>query len=263
MLGRCLLRLQQYERLMKGIVASHCLSVSASSPNGSLEAQVAATSGKTLGQLVGRMFGTYVLRDGDDYLDPQPAKSDHGNSFTFRVTRSLPPESYEATQRRFSELVELRNLLVHHFLEQHDLWTVHGCDEAVAALVAAYEQIDLGANELRDWAEEMEKTRQSSAALLSDPVVLELIVNGVGPDGTVHWPTAGVVYALRRACRNLAVDGWTRVDKAASWITEHEPAQTPKKYGCTRWRQVIHEARQFEIRYLPERGHPGAWYREL
>src|SRR3546814_4746275 len=71
-----------------------------------------------------------------------------------------------------------------------------------------------------------------------------MLLNGIGPDGTIHWPMAGIVSALHQALRELAVDGWASLDAAARWMSENHPEQTPQKYGCARWRHVIHESGQ-------------------
>ncbi len=63
-LGRCMLRLQQYERLMKLLLAHHELA----GPADRLEAQRAANlekvSDKTLGTLVKSLFESYAVPDG-------------------------------------------------------------------------------------------------------------------------------------------------------------------------------------------------------
>lgn len=69
--------------------------------------------------------------------------------------------------------------------------------------------------------------------------------NRLDPElGKIHWPVAGIVGALREAFHTLSIDDWVSLDAAARWITEHHPQQTPQKYGCSRWRHVIHESRQ-------------------
>lgn len=78
----------------------------------------------------------------------------------------------------------------------------------------------------------------------SAPQVHDRVVNGIA----IHWPIAGIVSALRQAFRERSIDGWVNLDTAARWVSEHHPEQTPKKYGCARWRHVIHESGQFELR---------------
>jgi len=61
LLGRCLLRLRQYERLMKAVVAHHDLSGPAHALEKIRAARIDDASTKTLGTLVGQLFGSYVI----------------------------------------------------------------------------------------------------------------------------------------------------------------------------------------------------------
>ena len=178
-----------------------------------------------------------------------------------RMQLSLSPEDYVRTQSDLKELVRLRNNLVHHFIDQHDLWSIDGCRTARDALVAACERIDKHFEQLRGWAEHMDQARRLAAEFVQSDVFYDLIVNGIAPDGTVNWPAAGIVRALREAANELAVDGWTPVAAAGRWITERSPEQQPNKYGCASWRQVLHESRLFELRYRDVDGQRAAWYR--
>jgi hypothetical protein len=159
-------------------------------------------------------------------------------------------------------LVVLRNNLVHHFIDQHDLWSLDGCRGAQDALIAAYNSIDQHLEKLQEWAEVLQKARRQAAELFQSDGVHEFIVNGIAPDGTVYWPSAGIVYALREAAGELAVDGWTSVEEASRRIAEREPEQLPAKYGCSSWQQVVHESRIFELRYFEVDGRRSARYRK-
>lgn len=78
-----------------------------------------------------------------------------------------------------------------------------------------------------------------------------MLVDGIAPDGQVHWPMSGIVSSLREAEVALAQggqDGWTVLNAAIAWQRQHAPEQTPKRYGCSSWRQVLHESGQFEVR---------------
>jgi hypothetical protein len=70
LLGRCLLRLQQYERLMKAIVAHHDLSGPAHALENIRAARIDDASTKTLGTLVGQLFGSCVVTEGADSATP-------------------------------------------------------------------------------------------------------------------------------------------------------------------------------------------------
>ena len=178
-----------------------------------------------------------------------------------RLHLTLSAEDYVRTQSDLKELVLLRNSLVHHFIDQHDLWSTDGCLTAHDALVVAYARIDQHFEQLRGWAEHMDQVRRLAAEFVQSDAFQDLVINGIAPDGTVDWPAAGIVRALREAANELAVDGWTAVAAAGRWILERSPEQQPSKYGCASWRQVLHESRLFELRYRDVDGRRAAWYR--
>lgn len=262
LLGRCLLRVQQFERLLKALVASHEISGSPKTLEKNQRARIAEASDKTLGTLIGRLFGNCVVREGFESVDRSPEPLTEPASFAFVLRLTLSQMDYDKLKADMRELVALRNSLVHHFIEQYDLWTVEGCSCAKQALLRSYADIDRCFEQLHAIANSMDHARQAAAESMKAPEFLNLVVNGIHPDGTVYWPLAGIVSALREACPDLAVDGWTNLDAAAGWVSEHRPDQTPQKYGCSRWRQVLHESGQFELRRMTHNGQFGAWFRE-
>lgn len=262
LLGRCLLRLQQYEHLIKALVAHHEIAGPAHALESIRAERIADTAGKTLGTLVGQLLGSYVVTGDADTLDEIAARAPSDTiSFGMRMQLSMSADDYARTESDLKELVLLRNSLVHHFIDQHDLWSLEGCQGAHDALVAAYSRIDQHFEQLRGWAEHMDQVRRLTAEFVQSDAFHELVVNGIAPDGTVDWSAAGIVRELRDAAGALAVDGWTPVALAGRWISDRHPEQLPAKYGCSSWRQVVHESRLFELRYREVDGQRAAWYR--
>lgn len=262
LLGRCLLRLQQYERLIKAIVAHHDIAGPAHALESIRAERIADTATKTLGTLVGYFVGSYVVTDEADNSDKFEDKAPNDvMSFRVRTSMSMSAEDYARTEADLKELVLLRNNLVHHFIDQHDLWSLDGCRGANDALLAAYSLIDRHFEQLRGWAEHMDQARRLTAEFVQSDAFHDLVVNGIAPDGAVDWPAAGIVRALRNAASALAVDGWTPVAMAGRWIAERHPEQLPTKYGCSSWRQVVHESRLFDLRYREVDGQRSAWFR--
>lgn len=127
LLGRCMLRLQQYERLIKAIVAHHDLRGPAHAPESIRATRIADAAGKTLGSLVGQFLGSYVLVDGTDTsVDALDEAPEDVISISMRVCLSLSAEDHAQTQDGLNELVSLRNNLVHHFMDQYD-WPRSSC----------------------------------------------------------------------------------------------------------------------------------------
>lgn len=261
LLGRCLLRVQQYEELLKHLIAVQAFSGTPETIHRSMDARRAEAAGLTLGALVGRLLGDYIQKEGSDAPEEGPDQN-QGSHFSFRLQVRLPDESYEALKADLRALVTLRNSLVHHFIVQHDIQTLDGCLLAQAELHRSYAEIDRRVEQLSIFANELDQTRKEAAKAMASPEYIEAAVNGIMPDGQIHWPGAGIVYVLRRAFRELSVDGWANLNVAARWVAEQEPEQTPKKFGCTSWQQAVHESGQFELRHFTHNGQSGRWYRE-
>lgn len=263
LLGRCILRLQQYERLIKAVLAHHELAGPAHLLEKIRDKRVQDWKSTTLGLLTGKLLDSFVVQDGverkllaDDIANDMP-------HFGSRTGVLMAADDYARTRGSLEELVELRNGLVHHFIEQYDdLWQPDGCAAAREHLLTCHTRIDGHFEQVRAWAEGMEQAQRHLTSFMQSPAVHDLMVNGISPDGTVDWSSAGCVETLREAIDALAVDGWVSVDAAADWISTHHPDQTPEKYGCRTWRQMIHESRRFDLRYREEDGRKVAWYRE-
>lgn len=252
-LGGCLLRLQQYERLLKAMVANTDLAGEPAQLQAVRDVRVASVHKTTLGGLVSLFTGGY-LRAEDE---PVPAQETDDKSpvdrlcFSFQQRMEMSAERLEAITAELKELVDLRNELVHHLLERFDLGQLDRCEAAVAYLDESRATIDRHYQTLRTWAEHMDKARALAASFMQSDAFNDFLINGIAPDGQVHWPISGIVSSLREAEQALAPTGgqahWVELNAAIDWITKQHPDQTPKRYGCSSWRQVLHESREFEV----------------
>ena len=262
LLGRCLLRTQQYERLMKAILAEHELAGAVETLADQRATRVEKFSDKSLGTLVKSLFETCVVPEGfERELLPDDKMPTDRASMAFSVRLSLEPNAWARAKSAIEELVTLRNDMVHHLVDRFDLWTEDGCIAAINHLESGYERIDRHFRELAEWAKGMAEARNAAAAFSRTEAFRELLVNGIEPGGSFDWKQTGVVRVLREAAQTLAVDGWTRLDDARSWVVEKHPEQTPSKYGCRTWPQVLSESRQFELQYRAQEGRKVAWFR--
>lgn len=262
-LGRCLLRLQQYETLLKSLVAHRDIAGPPAQLQAIRDAKVAWVQKQTLGTLVGMLTDSYLTQSQDADAVDEEESGDGGLWVRFRSQMELAPERYDAIRVALKELVDLRNELVHHFLQRFNIWEEDGCAAAEVHLDASYETIDGHFLTLRGWAQTMQDAWSHMASLMTTPEYQDFVVNGIWPDGTVNWSTSGVVNSLREAESRFATNGWTKLDAAKAWIRERHPDQQPLRYGCGSWRQVIHESRQFEIRKQASKdgGSNEVWYR--
>ncbi len=81
-LGRCLLRIQQYEHLMKSLLASRQLAGPAAAFEALRSARADTLATKSLGHLVGELTGSFVTT-GQAVVDLEP--SSEGNDAWFAI----------------------------------------------------------------------------------------------------------------------------------------------------------------------------------
>jgi hypothetical protein len=261
-MGRCLLRLQQYERLMKSLLANHEVGGAVDELDAHRARRVERFADKSLGALVKALFDSYVVVEGTErsVLDEAKLPSDR-ISMSFQFTMQMTAERRAEVKAAIEDLVRFRNDLVHHLIEQHNVWTDEGCAAAIEHLQASYDRIDGHFHQLAEWAEHMRSAMLHAASLEQSQVFQDLVLNGIAPDGVVDWPNAGIVRALRDALRTNAVDGWLRLEEARVWIAQHDPEQLPQKYGCRTWPQVLSESRCFQLEYRSGDAGKVAWFR--
>jgi hypothetical protein len=263
LLGRCLLRLQQYEGLLKALLARHHIA----GPSSELEAIRQANADRfgtsTLGLLIGELFSTVLVPRGTERpVLPSEGASEMEASIGIRFGIEMEPEDHASLKASLKTFVDLRNDLVHHLLERFDLWTDEGCVNAVGHLETAYEAIDRHDQQLREWCQNFDESSQQVGAWLMSDEARDFLVNGIDPNGTVSWPDAGISRVLREAWQSQAANDWMRLDDAVAWITRHHPAQVPARYGCKSWREVVSKSRIFtQERRLAADGRSESWFR--
>jgi hypothetical protein len=267
-LGRCLLRLQQYEGLLKAIAAHHEIAGPADKLQVIRDSRVEELSNKTLGHLVGVLTGSYLSVESTEVADSStadaPREADPSQVwFRMRSSISMSPEGYAETVQQLRELVTLRNDLVHHLVERFNVWTLDGCRDAAAHLDATYLRIDGHYASLTTWAKSMQEAHALTASFFASKAWEDFYVHGIAPEGTVDWPRATVIELLREAAASEARDGWTNLADAIAFIGARHADHTPKRYGCSSWRQVLHESKLFDVRRDKAMdAAPGAtWYR--
>lgn len=268
LLGRCLLRLQQYEGLLKSLLAHHELS----GPPAQLQARqadrISDLATTSLGNLAKILFESYVVARQPGEIaasDDEELKSAEPVEITIRtrMTLEMSPDDYARTKQAIKELVDLRNTLVHHFIETFNVWTLDGCAQATEHLTDCYGRIDAHFEQLRHWAVHMDNARALAASFMQSEQFQDFLVNGIAPDGVVEWAHAGIVACLREAATLRGPDGWTLLESAIEFIGRSHPEQKPEKYGCRSWPQVLNESRVFDLQYRDVAGMPrAAWFRE-
>lgn len=267
-LGRCMLRLQQYERLLKAMVATISLEGHPEDLPGVRSQQEAATSKKSLGALVGRFTGNCLTENRPTTEDPTADVSPGDEAtdapwFRIRLNIAMSLERHEQATAALAELVAMRNDLVHHLIERFDISEESGCLAATRHLQDCYQKIDDHLGQLKEWSDGQANVRQLAASFMQSTEFENAFVHGINPDGTVCWERSTIVECLRDAENACSVKGWASVDAAINFVMREHRDQTPSRYGCKTWRQVLMKSGQFELRSETgsEESKGESWYR--
>jgi hypothetical protein len=243
-LGRCLLRIQQYEMLLKRLAAHIDLQGPAEEILNLQQKKAEGLQNKTLGQLVRILTDDYLLTSEDERVDAP--SSGQAGWFRFQSRMLLSEESLLETKSALTELVRLRNLLVHHFIERFDIRSLHGCNQAQAFLEESLESIANHYFDLLDWAKSFDNNRKLLQSAVQD------FLDGIDRDGSISWPEDGLTDCLAYAEEALSRSGWTPFSKAIRWCSTTYPTQTLRRYQCASWREVIHKSGLFDTCKSPD-----------
>ncbi len=253
LLGRCMVRIQQYEIALKSLLVHHEIAGPVETLAGQIEKRAEELSGKTLGALKEKLFETFVVPEGfKRELLPEDKTPTDRISVAHSFRMSLYPEQWAQTKSSIDEFVVLRNELVHHFLSRFNIWEEQGCLEAMAYLEESYLRIDARFQELRAWMMAMQKAGEAMASFAKSETCHDWLVNGINPDGSFEWWQTGIVRALRTEVEALVGDNWAPLETVKAQMLSRHPDQTPQKYRCTTWQQVLTESGGFDLEYRRE-----------
>lgn len=169
--GRNLLRLQEYERLIKAIVAEHDIAGSSSDLFDNRTAQYGAVATKTMGQVVGSLVGNFIVPTSNS---PSSSNADEPpENLTKPWVRmasriEFSEENFKRIELSLATLVDLRNDLVHHFLEKYDIESEPGClGTADTYLDECFKLIDSSHEEMMQLARHSADTRAAMANFIN------------------------------------------------------------------------------------------------
>jgi hypothetical protein len=189
-LGRCLIRLQQYERLLKKLLPMMNIETTLTpglAPHTNLQASAERLQRQTLGGLVSEFLGIHT-EPGREVEQTEAAVPEGGAVFRSRVGIEVLSGGLTAVEADLRSMVVMRNDLVHHFLERFDLWTVSGCQEGSLHLDECFERIDRLLHDLDACALTVQAMHQQQLVALQSAEFQRLISEGIFPDRTIHWP---------------------------------------------------------------------------
>lgn len=268
-LGRCILRLQQYEMLCKAILADHSQSGTMRTWEARRAARVARFSRMTLGQLVGEMKSSWLANADAPEPSPSSEEPDFPQEIWFRTQLQMTqqPAEFANTIAAMEALVSMRNELVHHFLQRFDLWDAGTCARADQYLDDSYDVIEGHMQELHTWARHMVQASESYARFAASEEFQTLVFSYGATEGGELERTpaqtlstlpdyAPICQLLRAAERVHAQVGWTPLEHAIAYVNKVSGhTEFPSRYRCRKWHQLLRRSGIFDIeeRPLPER----------
>lgn len=248
-LGRTLIQVQGIELVLKQLLASKSYGGTVAQ----IEAQLASShldyATNTLGTLVKELFKDFLVPIGFEHPEAPDLELGDTAAMHFRMSIHLVPDELSRVKQRFEHLVATRNDVVHHLASRFALKTEAGCADARAYVDSFSEHLKSVWEDIKTWAMSHDQMKQAHAQFLESAEGYAMVVDGILPNGDVMWLASGIVNALREAARSHArPDGWTLLSDAIDWIDANAPTQTPSRYGCSTYRQAIHESKAFDLK---------------
>jgi hypothetical protein len=234
-----MLRLQQYERLLKAMVGTMAVEGPIEQLHAVRVQQESDASDKSLGVLV-RMFITGHLTA--TLPTGEASASDASNDdkrpdvawASMKFQLAMSPERQAQAKKGLEELFSLRNELVHYFIERFDISDESGCGAACIHLDRCYEQIDGHCKLLKSWATTLIESKALASSYLHSNAFADMFVHGIHEDGSVCWPRSTIVECLREAEADCQVDGWTSLDAAITSMLKKIETRYPVDMAARR-----------------------------
>ena len=133
-IGRNVVNLQRFERMLKLIIVRSNVQGYASELAKIHQDRTKETSHRTLGLLVKEFLDTVYSTDDPFSEGPADALNEIWISHAFRVQANA--DSISKRERELREVVEERNSLIHHWLAEVDFDSIDECQELISRLDA-------------------------------------------------------------------------------------------------------------------------------
>ncbi len=253
-LGQCLLKLQRYELGLKHFLSVTVVKGNTDTLKDHQEARKNHFSNKTLRQLIGELTGEYLVTSSadEDYSSPadEPMENPNLSEFHFRFSIPLTKERHETLKAELSEIVLIRNELVHHFLERFNLKELAGCHDATRHLASVQQVVAQNFERLKEWDIARRWAAQQAVKFMQSDEFESMLSYGIYPGLPIVWRDTTAVHLLKHAETELGGDGWTDLGEAISMIQQKRPDLGPRIYHCKTWRQLLKKSELFELRKI-------------
>lgn len=236
LLGRCLLRLQHAERMLRALVAGHHVYGSGADVTQHRERRAADVAKLGLGELVDELLAKCVqvptgqrTLEGEAEASPakklgrrpnsksallirrqeEAARRAQGNGLPWFITTMTVVRTREeaaTAARQLRELVVTRNLIVHRFSDDFEIRSVAGCARAISHLAETEERLLEHLNLLKALVEEMDEMQRAAVTALQGLLRLD------GADGPLAPAPVSLVGDARGVVPNQAADSGSSTD---------------------------------------------------
>jgi hypothetical protein len=248
-LGRALVQVQGIELMLKQLLASRAFGGTVAQIEAQLASRHLDYATNTLGTLVKELFKDFLVPMGFDHPKVPDLAPDEKAALHFRMYIHLIPDELARVQQQFEQIVGTRNDVVHHLASRYALQTEAGCVEARRYIESFSEHLKSAWDDIKAWATSHDDAKLAHAQFLQSEEGYSMVVDGILPNGEVMWSVSGIVSALGEAAQaHSRPDGWAKLSDAIDWIDTHAPTQKPSRFGCSTYRQAIHESKAFEVK---------------
>lgn len=234
-LGRCMLSLQQSERLLKALLAEQevllvCDPQASSAYEVKRRFSAEKLKLKTLGGLVTDFCGGIVSAADDTRkrLDAPEGKM----SIAWHYTLKVDSDQWTAIEGGMREMVALRNDCVHHLVERFDLCSMDGCKAAQDFLEHAYEKAEFFREQIRSYAHTIMEARDA----LKELPLQELLLGKPLP-----LQNTSILAALESVFEGFTQDaaGTVAWNAVLESMQQQYPEELPEAYGYQSWPHLI------------------------
>lgn len=246
-IGRNLMRYQAIERLMKVLVANSDISTTIQNGIPVLVTRGPSIQRQTLGQVAGRVL-EQVLMVGEEAPDNEQVSQIR---FRTRFQLNVDAGTLQHYHEQFASMVEARNNLVHHLLEQVDVNAIEPIRTALSRLDAERAAVI----PLHEWLIEvvtlMRAGMQEVAALLTSDDAQRMF--------DLHFLQQSRIAAVlfEAAQINARPDGWTPLATAGNVVHREAPgdlAAMKARYGHPTLKALVIATELFDVTDEPTTG---------
>ncbi len=215
-IGRNMMLFQQFEHLLKLIIANGKLSGYANELANIKTKQAANVSKQTMGQLVGQYIENTNPDSEEQATEPEDIKEAY-ISFSFRI--ECNSIFYETKKEALTRLVSERNELVHHLLPKFDTSSAKSCEELGNKLDEQSDKIRQEIKGMKAIAKSLDEGKKKLASFLSSE-------EGKKQFELSFLRQSRLVLLLGDIAAQMArPDGWTLLSIAGHLVKQHAPEE--------------------------------------